>query len=68
LVKELEMKPELAEKGLEHYLTHRAWEPNLNMDLEGLKKVVAICEEQAGMKGSISSPKKYVDLSYLQQA
>jgi ABC-type nitrate/sulfonate/bicarbonate transport system substrate-binding protein len=30
LAKELGMKPKLAERGLEHYLTHRAWEPNLD--------------------------------------
>jgi ABC-type nitrate/sulfonate/bicarbonate transport system substrate-binding protein len=42
LAKELEMKPKLAEQGLDYYLTHRAWEPDLNIDLEGLKTVVEI--------------------------
>ncbi len=68
LAKELEMKPKLAEKGLDYYLTHGAWEPNLNIDLDGLRTVVEIYAEQAEMKGSIPSPEKYVDLSYLRQA
>jgi NitT/TauT family transport system substrate-binding protein len=68
LAKELEMKPKLAERGLDYYLTHGAWEPNLNIDLDGLKTVVEIYAEQTEMKGSIPSPEKYVDLSYLQQA
>jgi NitT/TauT family transport system substrate-binding protein len=68
LAKELEMKPKLAEKGLDYYLTHRAWEPDLDIDLDGLKTVVEIYAEQADIKGPISSPEKYVDLSYLKQA
>src|SRR5262245_24560119 len=66
LAKELEMKPKLAEKGLDYYLTHRAWDPDLNIDMDGLKTVVEI--EQAGFQGSVPSPEKYVDPSYLQEA
>ena len=68
LAKELEIKPKLAEKGLDYYLTHRAWEPDLNIDLEGLRTVIEIYAEQADRKGPVPSPKKYVDLSYLQEA
>lgn len=68
LAKELEMKPKLAEKGLEYYLAQRAWEPDLNIDVEGLKTVLEIYQEQAAMRGSTPSPEKYVDLTYLQQA
>jgi NitT/TauT family transport system substrate-binding protein len=68
LAKELEMKPKLAEQGLDYYLTHRAWEPDLNIDLDGLKTVVEIYGEQADIQGPISSPEKYVDLTYLKQA
>jgi NitT/TauT family transport system substrate-binding protein len=68
LAKELDMKPKLAEQGLDYYLTHRAWEPDLNIDLDGLKTVIEIYAEQAEMKGSTPTPKKYVDLSYLKQA
>jgi ABC-type nitrate/sulfonate/bicarbonate transport system substrate-binding protein len=68
LAKELDLKPKLAEKGLDYYLTHRAWEPNLDIDMDGLKTVVEIYAEQADLKGSISRPEKYVDLSYLHEA
>jgi len=68
LAKELEIKPKLAEKGLDYYLTHRAWEPDLNIDLEGLRTVIEIYAEQADIKGPVPSPKRYVDLSYLQEA
>jgi ABC-type nitrate/sulfonate/bicarbonate transport system substrate-binding protein len=68
LAKELEMKPKLAELGLDYYLTHRAWEPDLNIDLDGLKTVVEIYAEQTDIKGPIPNPDKYVDLSYLKQA
>ena len=68
LARELDLKPKLAEKGLDYYLTHRAWEPNLDIDMDGLKTVVEIYAEQADLKGSISRPEKYVDLSYLHEA
>lgn len=68
LAKELEMKPKLAEQGLDYYLTHRAWEPDLNIDLDGLKTVIEIYAAQPDIKGAIPSPEKYVDLSYLEQA
>ena len=68
LAKELEMKPKLAEQGLDYYLAHRAWEPDLNIDLDGLKAVVEIYAEQADIKGPTPSPEKYVDLSYLKRA
>jgi hypothetical protein len=31
------MKPKLAEKGLDYYFIHRAWAPDLNIDMEGLR-------------------------------
>jgi hypothetical protein len=68
LAKELDMKPKLAEQGLDYYLTHQAWDPDLNIDLDGLKTVIEIYAEQADLKGPIPSPEKYVDLSYLKEA
>ncbi len=68
LAKDLDMKPALARKGLDYYLDHRAWDPDLNIDMDGLKTVVEIYAEQADMKGPIPSPDKYVDLSYLKEA
>jgi len=68
LAKDLDMKLALARKGLNYYLDNRAWDPNLNIDMDGLKTVVEIYAEQADMKGPIPSPDKYVDLSYLKEA
>ena len=68
LARELDLKPKLAKAGLDYYVSHGAWEPDLGIDLEGLKPVIEIYAEQAGMKGGISNPQKYVDLSYLRQA
>jgi len=68
LAKEFQLKPSLAEKGLEYYLTNQAWHPELDIELDGLKTVVEIYAEQTGMKGLIPSPEKYVDMSYLKQA
>jgi ABC-type nitrate/sulfonate/bicarbonate transport system substrate-binding protein len=68
LAKELDIKPKLARAGLDYYLTHKAWAPDLSIDLDGLKTVMEIYAEQADMKGPIPSPKKYVDSSYLKQA
>jgi ABC-type nitrate/sulfonate/bicarbonate transport system substrate-binding protein len=68
LAKEFELKPSLAEKGLDYYLTNQAWHPELDIEMDGLKTVVDIYAEQTGMKGPIPSPEKYVDMSYLKQA
>jgi len=68
LAKELDMKPKLAERGLDYYLTNRAWEPDLSIDMEGLRTVVEIYAEQANLSGPVPSPEKYVDLSYLHKA
>jgi len=68
LAKELDMKPKLAERGLDYYLTNRAWEPDLSIDMEGLRTVIEIYAEQANLSGPVPSPEKYVDLSYLHKA
>lgn len=68
LAKEFQLTPALAEKGLEYYLTTRAWHPELEIEMDGLKTVVDIYAEQTGMKGPIPNPEKYVDASYLRQA
>ena len=68
LAQELKLKPELARLGLDYYLEHRAWAPDLSIDLNGLKTVIEVYAEQADIKGPIPAPEKYVDLSYLEQA
>jgi ABC-type nitrate/sulfonate/bicarbonate transport system substrate-binding protein len=68
LAKEFQLSLSLAEKGLDYYLTHHAWHPELEIEMDGVKTVVDIYAEQTGMKGSVPSPEKYVDQSYLKQA
>jgi len=68
LAKDLQMKPKLARQGLDYYLDNRAWDPDLSIDLDGLKSVIEVYAEQSDMKGPLPDPKKYVDLSYLQTA
>jgi ABC-type nitrate/sulfonate/bicarbonate transport system substrate-binding protein len=68
LAKDLDMKPALARKGLDYYLDQRAWDPNLRIDLDGLKTVIEVYAEQAEMKGALPNPEKYVDVSYLESA
>jgi NitT/TauT family transport system substrate-binding protein len=68
LANNLEMKTPLAQQGLDYYLEHRAWEPDLSINLEGLKAVIEVYAEQAELKGPIPDAKKYVDMSFLQAA
>jgi NitT/TauT family transport system substrate-binding protein len=67
LAKEFQLSPALSEKGLDYYLTHQAWHPELDIEMDGLKTVVDIYAEQNNLK-TIPSPEKYVDQSYLRQA
>ena len=46
----------------------RSWEPDLGIDMDGLKTVVDIYAEHAKLPGGPPNPVKYVDLSYLHQA
>jgi ABC-type nitrate/sulfonate/bicarbonate transport system substrate-binding protein len=68
LAKEFQLSLSLAEKGLDYYLANQAWHPELEIEMDGLKTVVDIYAEQTVMKGSVPSPEKYVDQSYLKQA
>jgi NitT/TauT family transport system substrate-binding protein len=68
LAKEFQLTPNLAEKGLDYYLTTHAWHPDLEIEMDGLKSVIDVYAEQAAMKGPIPNPEKYMDTSYLKQA
>jgi NitT/TauT family transport system substrate-binding protein len=68
LAKEFQLAPGLAERGLDYYLTHQAWHPELEIEMDGLRTVVDIYAEQTGMKGPAPGPETYVDQSYLRQA
>ena len=68
LAKEFQLKPHLAQQGLDYYLDTAAWHPELEIEMKGLKTVLDIYAEQTNMKGPIPSPQKFVDTSYLRQA
>jgi ABC-type nitrate/sulfonate/bicarbonate transport system substrate-binding protein len=68
LADDLKMKPALARQGLEYYLEHRAWEPDLSIDVNGLRTVIEVYAEQAGIAGPAPTPEKYVDSTYLSKA
>lgn len=68
LAEHLKMKPALARQGLDYYLEHRAWEPDLSIDVDGLKTVIEVYAEQAGLAGPPPSPEKYVVSTYLTDA
>ena len=68
LADELRLKPGLARQGLDYYLDHRAWEPDLDVNLEGLRAVLEVYSQQAGAPGPPANPEKYLDLSYLKTA
>jgi ABC-type nitrate/sulfonate/bicarbonate transport system substrate-binding protein len=68
LSKEFQLKPNIAQKGLDYYLDTQAWNSNLDVEMDGVKTVLEIYAEQSGMKGPIPNPEKYVDTSYLKQA
>ena len=68
LAKEFELKPSLADQGLDYYLTHQAWPPYFDIEMDGIKAVIDIYAEQTGNKGPVPNPEKFVDLSYQRQA
>jgi ABC-type nitrate/sulfonate/bicarbonate transport system substrate-binding protein len=68
LVKEMDLKPEHARRGWEYYVEHRIWDPNADVNIEGVKTALQVYAEQAQMKGPLPSYSKYVDQSYLKEA
>ena len=68
LANELKLNPVLARQGLDYYLDHRAWEPDLGINLDGLKAVLEVYQEQAAARGPLPNPGKYLERSYLKAA
>ena len=57
-----------ARRGWEYYTENRIWNPNAEINLEGMKTVIQINAERMQSKGPLPLPAKYVDLSYVQEA
>ncbi|HEX7231785.1 MAG TPA: ABC transporter substrate-binding protein [Candidatus Binatia bacterium] len=68
LAKEMKLKPEHARRGWDFYTSTHTWDPNGDVNLEGLQIVTQIYWEQTQSKGPVPKPAKYVDQSYLREA
>ncbi|HEY1232735.1 MAG TPA: ABC transporter substrate-binding protein [Candidatus Binatia bacterium] len=68
LAKEMKLKPEHARRGWDFYTSTHTWDPNGDVNLEGLQIVTQIYWEQTQSKGPAPKPAKYVDQSYLREA
>ncbi len=68
LSKEMHLKPEYARKGWDYYIQNRIWHPDGDLNLEGVKYIMKIHIELAGIKGQTPNPARYVDQSYLYEA
>jgi len=68
LAKEMNLKADQARKGWEYYTENRIWDPNADLNIEGVKVVIQIYAERMQMKGPLPTPAKYIDQSYLKEA
>ena len=68
LAKEMKLKPQHARQGWEYYTENKIWNPNGEINVEGVKTVIQINAERAQTKGSLPPPAKYIDHSYVQEA
>jgi ABC-type nitrate/sulfonate/bicarbonate transport system substrate-binding protein len=68
LAKEMRLKPEHARRGWEFYTSTRTWDPEGDINLDGLQIVSQIYWEQSQSKGAAPKAAKYVDQSYLRDA
>ncbi|MGE5303790.1 MAG: ABC transporter substrate-binding protein [Alphaproteobacteria bacterium] len=68
LAKEMKLKPQHARQGWEYYTENKIWNPNGEINVEGMKTVIQINAERMQLKGPLASPAKYIDQSYVQEA
>jgi ABC-type nitrate/sulfonate/bicarbonate transport system substrate-binding protein len=68
LAREMKLKPQQARRGWEYYTENKIWNPNAEINLEGMKTVIQINAERMQSKGPLPAPAKYVDLSFGQEA
>jgi ABC-type nitrate/sulfonate/bicarbonate transport system substrate-binding protein len=68
LAKEMGLKPDHARRGWDFYTTTRTWDPEGDVNLQGLQIVTQIYWEQTQGKGAPPKAAKYVDQSYLREA
>jgi ABC-type nitrate/sulfonate/bicarbonate transport system substrate-binding protein len=68
LSKEMKLKPQQARRGWDYYTENRIWNPNAEVNVEGMKTVIQINAERMQTKGPLPLPAKYLDPSYVQEA
>jgi NitT/TauT family transport system substrate-binding protein len=68
LAKEMQLKPAHALKGWEYYTQYRLWQIDGAPNIEGMKHNLRVYAEQSGSKGAPPDARKYIDLSYLNEA
>lgn len=68
LAKEMQLKPAHALKGWEYYTQYRLWQVDGAPNIEGMKHNLRVYAEQSGSKGAPPDARKYIDLSYLNEA
>ena len=68
LAKEMNLKREHARRGWDFYTSTRMWNPDGDINVDGLQVVTQIYWEQTQSKGPVPSEAKYVDQSYLREA
>ncbi len=68
LAKEMKLKPQHARQGWEYYTQNKIWNPNGEINVEGMKTVIQINAERMQIKGPLPPPTKYIDHSYVQEA
>jgi NitT/TauT family transport system substrate-binding protein len=68
LAKEIQLKPAHALKGWEYYTQYRLWQVDGAPNIEGMKHNLRVYAEQSGSKGAPPDARKYIDLSYLNEA
>lgn len=68
LSKEMKLKPQHARQGWEYYTENKIWNPNAEINIEGIKTVIQINAERSQTKGPLPAPTKYIDHSYVQEA
>jgi ABC-type nitrate/sulfonate/bicarbonate transport system substrate-binding protein len=68
LAKEMQLKPAHALKGWEYYTQYRLWQVDGAPNIEGMKHNLRVYAEQSGSKGAPPDVRKYIDLSYLNEA
>jgi NitT/TauT family transport system substrate-binding protein len=68
LTKEMNLKREHARRGWEFYTSTRMWNPDGDINLDGLQIVTQIYWQQTQSKGPVPSGAKYIDRSFLREA